>query len=126
MAAWMLILLGIVPLSDRVTDVDVIETNHFYDEQGRLVFTQFILWEWVDSDADFRVRHWIMADREGSPPPPQRSRDGSYYLLWVDSTIPWTMIRYVRANSLRETWTQYDPELVDREFRPKEARKALR
>ena len=27
---------------------------------------------------------------------------------------------------MRETWTQYDPELVEREFLPKERRKELR
>ncbi|MEX2026593.1 MAG: hypothetical protein WEH44_04820, partial [Pirellulaceae bacterium] len=32
----------------------------------------------------------------------------------------------VRAATMRESWTQYDPELVEREYLPKEKRRELR
>ena len=33
--------------------VDAIELNHFYDEQGRLVFDQLIFYEWSRRHAEF-------------------------------------------------------------------------
>jgi hypothetical protein len=42
--------------------------------------------------------------------------------MWQDGE----QIRHIRSKSIRETWTQYDPELVEREFLPKEKRKELR
>jgi hypothetical protein len=31
----------------------------------------------------------------------------------------------VRAASFRETWTQYDPELIERDYLPKEKRRGF-
>ena len=42
--------------------------------------------------------------------------------MWHDGE----QIRQIRSKSIRETWTQYDPELVEREYLPKERRKELR
>jgi len=42
--------------------------------------------------------------------------------MWQDGE----QIRYIHSKSIRETWTQYDPELVEREYLPKERRKELR
>jgi hypothetical protein len=36
------------------------------------------------------------------------------------------MLRKVQAATVRESWTQYDPELVERSFVPKEQRPELR
>ena len=32
----------------------------------------------------------------------------------------------IESESMRESWTQYDPELAEREYLPKEKRKELR
>jgi hypothetical protein len=54
---------------------------------------------------------------------PQRDfRDGGYSSVWHDGDL----LRDVHAESMRESWTQYDPELIEREFLPKERRKELR
>ena len=51
---------------------------------------------------------------------------------WADGRLLWPcgktaeQLRHVRSQSIRETWTQYDPELVEREYLPKERRKELR
>jgi hypothetical protein len=42
--------------------------------------------------------------------------------MWQDGE----QIRHIYSKSIRETWTQYDPELVEREYLPKERRKELR
>jgi len=42
--------------------------------------------------------------------------------MWQDGE----QIRHLRSKSIRETWTQYDPELIEREYLPKERRKELR
>jgi hypothetical protein len=54
---------------------------------------------------------------------PQRNwTDGAYTAIWIDGEV----LREVRAGSMRESWTQYDPELIEREFLPKEKRRELR
>jgi hypothetical protein len=54
---------------------------------------------------------------------PQRDwSGGGYSAMWQDGE----QIRHIRSKSIRETWTQYDPELVEREYLPKEKRKELK
>ena len=38
--------------------LDLVELNHFYDEQGRLVFDQLIFYDWSPEDARYQVRAW--------------------------------------------------------------------
>jgi hypothetical protein len=53
---------------------------------------------------------------------PQKDwKDGSYASVWQDGEL----MRHIRSKSIKETWTQYDPELVERDFLPKERRKEL-
>ena len=112
---------GIAPLDDvPYESVDLIEVNHFYDEQGRLVFDQVIFYDWAPRDSRYMVRAWRLV-KSPSQLPKQDFREGGYTAVWHDGDI----LRHVRAESKRETWTQYDPELVEREFLPKERRKEL-
>ena len=47
------------PLEDLARDrVDLIEVNHFYDEQGRLVFDQIIFYDWSPMQCRYQVRDW--------------------------------------------------------------------
>ena len=113
--------LGISPRENVAREaVDLIEVNHFYDEHGRLVFDQVIFYDWSQDDARYMVRAWRLVKNPAQLP--QRDwKDGGYAAVWQDGDL----MRHVRAKSFRETWTQYDPELVEREFLPKERRKEL-
>ena len=117
-----LVALGISPQVDVARDtVDLIELNHFYDEQGRLVFDQVIFYDWSDDDARHMVRAWRLVKNPTQLP--QRDwKDGGYSAVWQDGEL----LRHVHSRAFRETWTQYDPELVEREYLPKERRKELR
>jgi len=114
--------LGIAPQDDVVREsVDLIELNHFYDEHGRLVFDQVIFYDWSAGEARYNVRAWRLVKNPAQLP--QRDwRLGGYSAMWQDGE----QSRYIHSKSIRETWTQYDPELVEREYLPKERRKELR
>jgi hypothetical protein len=117
-----LALLSIVPVGDVTREsVDLIELNHFYDEHGRLVFDQTIFYDWTQAEDRYNVRAWRLVKNPSQLP----QRDwfgGGYSAMWHDGE----QIRQVRSRSIRETWTQHDPELVEREWLPKERRKELR
>ena len=114
--------LGISPREDVAREtVDLIEVNHFYDEHGRLVFDQVIFYDWSKDDARFMVRAWRLV-KNPAQLPERDWKDGGYMAVWQDGEV----LRHVHGQSMRETWTQYDPELVEREYLPKERRKELR
>ena len=118
----LLILLGILPV-DAVTreSVDLIETNHFYDEHGRLVFDQVIFYDWSHGDARYQVRAWRLVKNPNQLPVRDWS-NGGYTALWQDGEV----LRKVHAPAVRESYLQYDPELIEREYLPKERRRELR
>lgn len=113
---------GISPQEDVARErVDLVEVNHFYDEQGRLVFDQTIFYDWSESHSRYMVRAWRLVKNHAQLP--QRDwQDGGYVAVWHDGEL----LRHVHAESMRETWTQYDPELMEREYLPKEQRRELR
>ena len=121
------LLLAILPLGTvpapcpaTVDRCDLMELNHFYDEQGRLVFDQVIFYDWSDDDARHMVRAWRLV-KHPSQLPQRDWSGGGYAAVWQDGEV----LRHVRAKFFRETWTQYDPELDEREHLPKERRKEL-
>lgn len=122
MHALALLLLSVVPqpggaLVDRV---DLIELNHYYDEQGRHVFDQLIFYDWSGRHSRFMVRDWRLVKSIRQLP----SRDfpsGGWVAVWQDGDV----LRRVWANSYRETLTQYDPELEEREYLHKDDRRKL-
>ena len=113
---------GIAPREDVAREsVDLIELNHFFDEHGRLVFDQVIFYDWSSADGRYNVRAWRLVKNPAQLP--QRDwATGGYSAMWQDGE----QLRHVQSRSIRETWTQYDPELVEREYLPKERRKELR
>ncbi|MEX2173830.1 MAG: hypothetical protein WD872_05670 [Pirellulaceae bacterium] len=114
--------LGLNPAEDVAREqVDLIEVNHFYDEQGRLVFDQVIFYDWAPEQSRHMVRAWRLV-KNPAQLPERDWREGGYQAVWQDGEV----LRQVHARSMRETWTQYDPELVEREYLPKERRKELR
>lgn len=113
--------LAIVPLSPVVEDYcDVVEINHFYDDNGRLVFDQLIYWDWCDEAERYQVRAWRLLKCD-SQRPIRNWRRGGYSALWFDGE----RLRLVRHLSFRETWTQYDPELLERQLLSTEERREL-
>ena len=102
---------------ERCAVVDVVELNHFYDDNGQPVFDQVIYYDW--DGARHQVRDWWLVKDPGQLPQRDWAR-GGYVALWFDDSV----LRQVRAASLRETWTQYDP-VAEREVLPKEQRRLL-
>ncbi len=100
--------------------VDMIELNHFVDEDGREVFRQVIFYDWSKSQRRFHVRAWRLIKHENQLP--RRRWNPAYYeCSWHDEGI----LRRVWAPSLRETWTQRDPERVNRSVLPEDQRVPL-
>lgn len=111
---FLLLIAGQAAAADRspvvvVDRVDVVEVNHFYDGQGKLVFCQILWWEWrADEDGSaHRIVDWRLMKSSGQLPV---RVDGVWRCQWTDGE----RLRRVDAWSYRETWTQEDPELVDR------------
>lgn len=118
-----LLLAAILPQPDGVArdTVDLIELNHFYDEHGRLVFDQVIFWDWSEDAGRYDVRAWRLVKHPAQVP--QRNwRDGGYLAMWQDGEH----VRRVDAAAIRETWTQHDPELLEREYLPADKRRPLK
>ncbi len=110
------------PTEDIARDrVDLIEINHLYDEQGRLVFDQIIFYDWSPALSRYNVRAWRLL-KNPAQIPHRNWRQQRFVTVWHDGEV----LRKVEASSLRESWTQYDPELVEREFLPKDRRRELR
>jgi 1,4-dihydroxy-2-naphthoyl-CoA synthase len=101
--------------------VDLIEVNHFFDEQGRLVFDQVIFYDWSGDHSRYMVRDWRLV-KNASQLPQRDWQCGGYLAVWQDGEV----MRRVGSEAMRETWTQYDPELVEREYLPKDERRKLR
>lgn len=118
-----LLLAAIVPQpGDMLRDVvDVIEVNHVYDDDGRPVFTQVIFWDWWMSASRYHVRTWRMV-KEAVQLPRRDHVHGGYVAQWLDGQT----LRAVHALGIRETWTQYDVEMLERETLPVEQRSPLK
>ncbi len=111
--------------ADTVTvdQVDLTEVNHFYDDQGRLVFDQVIYYDWSAAHGRYQVRDWRLL-KTPTQVPLRDWRDGGYVSEWEDFKQR-NGLRRVKSKSVRETWTQHDPELVEREFLAQEKRAEL-
>ena len=134
-----LCLISYVPHDQLYRDnVDLIEINHFYDEHGRLVFDQLIFYDWKERVEEpiksengeiigisyvdrYQVRGWRLIKNLNQWPTKDWS-SGMYKVLWMDGEL----MRYITSKAIRETWTQHDPELIERDFLPKEQRKELK
>lgn len=113
--------LAVIPRAPVAADkVDLLEINHYYDDNGREVFTQAILYDWCDAECRHQVRAWRLLKDTAARPLPDRNR-GGYFVIWADGDT----LRRVAAEYTRETWTQHDPELNERSILPRENRKEL-
>ena len=118
-----LVLIGIAPGTHPSESliikqrVDLIELNHFVDEDGREVFRQVVFYDWSKTHHCFHVRAWRLIKRE-SQVPVRRWNPNQYQCTWHDDGL----LRQVWAPKLRETWTQRDPERVNRALLPEDQR----
>ncbi len=124
MASWLAILLvAVTPGSNRNAAatvkqrVDLIELNHFVDEDGREVFQQVIFYDWSRMHRRFHVRAWRLVKHE-SQIPTRHWNPARYECTWHDDGV----LREVWAPQLRETWSQTDPERVNRALLPEDQR----
>ena len=108
------------PESRTRQQVDLIELNHFIDDQGREVFQQVIFYDWSRPDQCFHVRAWRLIKKPGQLPRRQWKPKG-YLCSWQDSEVT----REVWSGAMRETWTQKDPERVNRSILPENQRRPL-
>lgn len=107
--------------------VDMIEYNNLYDENGDALLDQIVLWNWDIHDKAYRCCDFAVV---GTPPPqpnkpgekkdckpssemnyPMKMPNGSYRT--IVSKLGRTRVIY--SNLMRETWTQFDPEVADQE-----------
>lgn len=114
--------LGSTPRDEVTVDrVDLVELNHFFDDHGRLVLDQLIYYDWSPAESRFQVRAWRLL-KNPAQLPKRDGADGEFVARWHDGQV----LRKVHARQFRETWTQYDPELFEREFLPKDKRRDLK
>lgn len=129
-------LFAVVPHEDvLVDDVDLVEVNHFHDEQGKQVYTQIIFYDWNESKSRFDIVAWrILPKRLPSSAkkstdyaadlPVYNERTGTYVVTWNDMKTGAGM-RKVNAGACRETFTQFDPEQEARTKLPLEQRRGF-
>lgn len=121
MKALALLLLCLNPVENIATDrCDVIETNSYYDLEGRLVFDQDIFWDWCPCHERFQVRAWRLVKDQNQLPQYDHARR-EWRCTWLDGEV----VRTVSAPSVRRTWSQHDPEWQERDILPVECRKGL-
>lgn len=123
------LLLAVIPHSDVVRDeCDVLELNHFYTGEGKLVFSQWIFLAWNELKSRHDVIEWAMAkgygeiaidaDKLRAMVVPAK---GGWRLRFSHACVQ----REITATSFREIHTQYDREVDEREILPKERRRGL-
>jgi len=107
-------LIGIMPANDaKESRVDLIELNSTYDEHGRLVFDQWIFWDFNHIESRWQVVDWRLVK-------PHYYRI-AHQVIMLDGMV----LRRIRAPLFRRTWTQFDPEMLDRSTLGKEYRRGL-
>lgn len=119
----MLLLLTLVlpspfDLQVKTARVDLVEVNHYHDTRGEHVFDQLIFYDWSTQRKRFDVRDWRLLKSESMIPMAKR---GHFFIRWHDDGL----LREVTALSRRESWTQYDPELLERDHLHQEERLPL-
>jgi hypothetical protein len=102
--------------------VDVIEINHFVNESGQVQLDQIIFYDWSPSQSRYIVRAWRSLKTPSQLP--MKLAGGGYQATWHDSRDG-NVLRKVKAKSVIETWTTYDPETVNQEYLDRNLRREL-
>ena len=91
--------------------VDLIEINHCYDDKGQLVFDQLLFYDWDPQKGRYNVRDWRLL-KSAIQIPRRNPGTGMYITFWRDGPS----MRKVHAKTIRESWTQYDPEITEQQY----------
>jgi len=78
--------------------VDLVEVNHTHDADGKFRFTQIIAWNWSHDYRRYDVVTWWMPNNLSE----YQSKNGMRII----------------GQSKRQTWTNYDPEVRNRDLFP--------
>lgn len=92
---------------------DVVEINHYMNEDGTCHFTQVIAWDWAYDYHAKQCQGWRMVDEWW------RTRTG---IKAIDNGGREFQLN---APSFIETWTDYDPELRNRKLHPEKYRRKV-
>lgn len=94
--------------------IDMIELNHFYDPCGRHIYDQVIFYHLSPETGKYRVRAWcLVEDRESLTRRPLRdAKTGRVRVEWYDGEHK--ALRRLESGIYRESWTQVDPERMDK------------
>ena len=106
-------------------NVDLIELNHFFDQQGRLVYDQVIFYELAPETGRFQVRAWcLVEDREYLNRRPVQDQETQLYEVnWFDTDQ--RLKRKITSRLYRESWTQVDPERSNKKLHDERLRISL-
>ncbi len=122
----LIVALGDVGFTDTAHEnVDLIELNHFHDDLGRHVYDQVIFYEWSEAQAQYLVRAWCLLEPTEliSRRPTQSHHDDRYHVRWFDPDQ--NIRRHLSSRLYRETWTQTDPERMNKRILDERNRTAL-
>lgn len=103
--------------------VDVIELNHYYDAECKLVFSQWVFWEWDRESAEYRVRDWRLC-RDARECPEFDARRARWRLSLFRATQGGAL-RRIDSIAFRTIHSQVDRELENREPHPQDRRRLL-
>lgn len=140
----LLSLLTILPIDkDHTEYASMAEINSFYDDKGKLVFDQIIF-----RDQHYHVRDWFLLPNRPVDKTPEQIKEweGKEGLPYIPPYVGWTTLTFRKVDNKTLIWftekggdtyrvivetvvrthSQHDPELLDREFVPKENRSKLR
>ncbi len=93
------------PQSKPIYQCAVVEYNHYYDDQGKIILEQIIWWE-EDPYYGMVVRDWAMKkDTESTFRVP--------YFVYSKKHMC-----FIKSKYALESWTQHDPEVLNRVLLP--------
>jgi hypothetical protein len=112
-------------LSSRVISerVDLVELNHWHDNLGRHAYDQVIFYKWSPDYRRFHVIAWFMVEHDLARVPTKLADVDEYVVNWYDRDAK--VQRQVRAGLYRETFSQVDPEQLNRKFLDEKYRTSL-
>jgi len=105
--------------------VDMIELCHMYDKSGDYNFDMILFYELCPATGRFLVRTWChVEDSEFLNRRPVRNYQNNLIEVdWHDTDKK--VVRHITSRLYRESWTQIDPEQLNRKFLHEEDRVAL-
>ncbi len=110
-------------LSVIIANCDTIELNHFYDGEGKLLFNQFVFWEFDESDSQWKVVDWMLGTYNFGSTKVNYDLNTTVKTLVINRQTNLFKIKY--KNRFFESWTQYDSELANRSILSIEKRRGL-